>query len=326
MSKLEIEYNTPAPAGAANIQRTAALALALATVFWGCGFTWAKAGADAIHRITGLPQGSGFGPIFLLGWRFGFGGAIWMILFPAARRGWSFKSSARAMLLGALCAGGLIVQHMGLDLTDESVSAFLTSLTILFVPLLVTLIARRPPRAVLWVGVALATIGVWLMTGASPSGFHLGEFLGLLCSFCFALYILAVNAILPKESSWRMTGGQFITVSVICFAVSATIAGRAMRPAIVIRLFSEPAVFVNLVLLAIFTTVMAFGLLTHFQPRLDPTRAALIYLLEPVIAAIYAAMAVGRTFRPLAIIGAILILAANAFVEFVLSRKKSRIK
>ena len=320
MSELQLEVKaTDAPA-IAGAQRTAALALALATVFWGCGFTWAKAGADAIHRITGLPQGSGFGPIFLLGWRFGLGGAIWMLLFPGARQGWSLKSVARSMLLGTLCAAGLIVQHLGLDLTDESVSAFLTSLTILFVPLLVTIVERKPPRAVLWVGVVLATIGVWLMTGASPSGFHLGEFLGLLCSFCFALYILAVNAILPTESSWRMTGGQFITVSAICFATCATTAGREMRPAIIGGLLSEPAVFVNLALLAIFTTVMAFGLLTHFQPRLDATRAALIYLIEPVIAAIYAAIAVGRSVRPLAIVGAILILAANAFVEFILSR------
>ena len=106
MSKLEIEYNAPNTASAVNVQRTAALALALGTVFWGCGFTWAKAGADAIHRITGLPQGSGFGPIFLLGWRFGLGGAIWMILFPAARQGWSWKSATRATLLGHSAPAG----------------------------------------------------------------------------------------------------------------------------------------------------------------------------------------------------------------------------
>ena len=81
----------------------------------------------------------------------------------------------RSIVLGAMLSCGMIVQHLGLDRTSEAVSAFLTSLTILFVPLILTLALRKPPAPVMWLGVVIATAGVWLMTGAAPSGFGVGE-------------------------------------------------------------------------------------------------------------------------------------------------------
>ena len=68
----------------------------------------------------------------------------------------------------------------------------------------------------------------------------------------------------------------------------------------------------------------AFGLLFYFQPKLDPTRAALIYLAEPIFAAFYASVAVGRTLSVIALLGAGLILAANVLVE-ILERRSKRL-
>src|SRR5260370_38574012 len=50
----------------------------------------------------------------------------------------------------------------------------------------------------------------------------------------------------------------------------------------------------------------------RYQPRIDPTRAALIYLAEPVVAAVWAWMMVpGRTLSGIEIVGAAVILGAN---------------
>ncbi|HWE04516.1 MAG TPA: DMT family transporter, partial [Tepidisphaeraceae bacterium] len=310
----------------ASVRRTASLALLLATVFWGCGFTWAKAGASAVHKAATLPDGSSFGPVFLLAWRFTAGGIIWLLLFPAARRGWTRRGAARSAGVGALLALGLILQHIGLDSTSEAVSAFLTSLTILFVPLLLTFAMKKPPRPLLWMGVALATAGIWLMTGATPSGFGKGEFLGLACALAFSVYILAVNAAAAHDTPWRMTAGQFIVVGLICFLICGLIPGGAknIRPAMMEHILSRWDVWVNVILLAVFPTIAAFGLLTHFQPRLDPTQAALLYLIEPIVAASYAAIAVHHLIDRRAAAGAALILVANALVELLSSRRARR--
>src|SRR4051812_8710435 len=106
--------------------RGAALALLGGTVFWGCGFTWAKAGGETINHALGAGDGAPIGPIFLLAIRFIFAAILWAILFPASRRGWSRKSFYNAAIIGGTVSVGLTTQHLGLDRTSEAVAAFLT--------------------------------------------------------------------------------------------------------------------------------------------------------------------------------------------------------
>jgi drug/metabolite transporter (DMT)-like permease len=295
----------------------------LATVFWGCGFTWAKTAGAAVHRAVGLPEGSAFGPIYVLGWRFSLGSLAVFLLFRDARTGWTWRGAGRAGFVGLLLALGLVVQHLGLDRTSEAVSAFLTSLTILFVPLILTLALRKPPAAIMWLGVVLATAGVWLMTGAAPGGFGAGEALGLACAIAFSFYILAVNAASKVEHAWRLTAGQFLVVGLICFVTSAALSARGVELRAAARaIVSVRDVWLNILLLTLFPTLGAFSLLNHYQPRLDPTRAALIYLIEPVVAATYAWAVAGRSLDRVSLAGAGLILAANVVVEFLASRSR----
>lgn len=299
-------------------ERAASFALLLGTLFWGCGFTWAKAGGDAVNHAVGQPTGAALGPIFLLALRFSAGAILWLLVFPKSRRGWTRRSIGRALYVGTLLGAGLIVQHLGLNESSEAVSAFLTSLTILFVPLLMTFVLRRPPPISFWCGVVLATAGVWLMTGAASSGFHMGELLGLACAFIFSLYILAVDAVVPSDDPSRMAAGQFIVVGVICAGACLFVPGGTaiMRLESFARAMTAPGVSLNLILLTLFPTVAAFGLLTLFQPMVDPSRATLIYLFEPVFATAYAAAA-GHRPSTIALIGAGLILAGNVLAELL---------
>src|SRR5439155_19859074 len=125
-----VTLNYETPPKAATGKRAATLALLAATLFWGCGFTWAKQAGAAVNSLAGLPPGAPLGPIWLLALRFACAGALWMVIFPAARRGWSLKSVGRSAIAGAFLAAGLITQHLGLDRSSEAVTAFLTSLTI----------------------------------------------------------------------------------------------------------------------------------------------------------------------------------------------------
>jgi drug/metabolite transporter (DMT)-like permease len=303
-------------------QNIAVGALLLGTVFWGCGFTWAKAAGEAVQDAAGLPREAAFGPVFILAWRFLLASAIWFVMFPASRRGWTLRGLNWAILIGIPLGAGLVVQHVGLDRTTEAVSAFLTSLTILFVPLLMMLVLRKPPRGVLWIGVALATAGVWLMTGAQPTGFGWGEILGIAAAFLFSLYILAVNAASARQTPWRMVGAQFGITALGCFVACACLRGGPanLHLSQMIHILSIRAVYLNLSLLTVFTTLVSFGLLTFFQPLLDPTRAALIYLAEPIFATFYAAIAVGHRAGLMTLAGAALILIANVLVEVLSAR------
>ncbi len=308
-----------------STDRNATLALLAATLFWGFGITWAKIGGGAVNAAMGLPDGAYVGPLFLLAWRFTLATVLWAILFRDARSGWTFGSALRGLVLGAFLGTGLVLQHIGLDRTSEAVAAFLTALTIVFVPLLMTLVVRKPPTGLQWVGVAVATLGVWLMTGAAPTGFGVGELLGLSAAVVFSGYIIAVNAIVPHENAARMALGQFAVTAMMtlgaCLLVQAGPDALAQSP----RVLSDGGVWINVALLVVFTTIGSFGLLTFFQPKVDPTRAALIYLVEPIFAAGYAYLATGRgPTSAIEITGAVLILAANLVVELREAQLKRR--
>ena len=83
----------------------------------------------------------------------------------------------------------------------------------------------------------------------------------------------------------------------------------------------RPDVLVPMALLIAFSSGAAFGLMMFFQPGLDPTRATLVYLLEPVWAALYAWVVAGKSLSTADVQGAALILLANGFVEWFAARQ-----
>jgi len=306
---------------ASRARARATIALVGSCLFWGGSFTWAKNAMTAINLRAGAAPGAALGPMLLIAWRFAIAGALWLAIFPAARRGWSWRSAGRAALLGCLFTVAMMAQQLGLDRTSEAVSAFLTSLSILFVPLLMLLALRRPPPAVLWIGVALATAGIWLMTGATPSGFGTGELLGLACSILFSIYLLAMNALVARDAPWRMAGAQFLVIGIASAILLIAFDPSARDPRVLMIPFSHE-VLPNLSLLVTFATLGGFGLMVLYQPKLDPARAALIYLTEPIFAAAYAWMFAGSSLARPAIAGAALILIANALVEWMEQRRR----
>ena len=159
-----------------------------ATLFWGFGFTWAKIGGAAVNAAMGLPDGAYVGPLFLLGWRFAVAAVLWAILFRDARTRWTTRGSLiRGVLLGTFLGDGLVLQHIGLDRTSEAVAAFLHGADDRLRPPADDV--RRPPAPEPrgnGCGVVLATAGVWLMTGATPTGFGVGELLGLAAAVVFS--------------------------------------------------------------------------------------------------------------------------------------------
>lgn len=295
----------------------ATLALFVATLAWGGSFTWAKAAGDALNQALGLSANATLGPLLLLTWRYAMSALLWFVLFPAARRGWTVRGCSRVARLGLLLWAGQAIQMLGLDRTSEAVSAFLTSLAMVFVPVIMATVLRRPPATVMWAGVALALGGIWLMTGAAPSGFGVGEMFGLLCAVIFSVHMITLGEVGQHESSWRLALGQFgivaIATGLTCLAVEPVPA--LFAPSTQWAVLTHPTVWPGLLQLVVFSTMGAFGLMFHFQPRLDPTRAALIYLAEPVFAAGYAYLTVGSMLSPIALFGASLLLLANVVVE-----------
>lgn len=294
----------------------AELMILLATAIFGISFAIAKDIGGAINRAAGMEQGA-LGPLFILAMRFTIAGLAWIVFVRRSRAGWSLQSVKRGLIVGVLLTLGMVTQNVGLDYTSEAVSAFLTSLTVIFVPLAIWLIFRVRPAASIYLGIAMAVPGVWLMSGIGGTGvqFGVGEALGVLCAVVFSFHLISLNALTPLETPWRMAVAQFITAAVACWLVVAILFLRL--PTFNFAVFESGTWWRDMSLLAIGPTIIAFGLVTIYQPKISPVRAVLIYLLEPVFASVFAWVWSGSTMTRGMIIGGALILGANALVELL---------
>ncbi|HEX8324635.1 MAG TPA: DMT family transporter [Tepidisphaeraceae bacterium] len=289
--------------------------LALATLFWGMGFSWAKNVGEALNRAASLPVTVATGPVAALGVRFTVAALLWIVFVPASRRDWTWRTLWRGSLIGASLSLALILQHVGLGLSDESVIAFLTNLTVIFVPAWVMLAGRTWPRRGVLLAVPIALLGMALLSGVRGTSVNAGTGAawGVACAAAFAVEILLLDRLTRGQSAARITLLLFLTSAVTCFAVAALLPGFWD---IRWRTLTDGPFLADMVPLIGLTTLAAFAIMTVYQPKVDPTRAAVIYLLEPLFAAGFAWWHNGRTMSADALAGAALILSANVIAEW----------
>jgi drug/metabolite transporter (DMT)-like permease len=311
-------------------ERTAILWLLVACALWGMSFNWNKEAqsllGDRLAAGAGDPGASAVGPAAFLGVRFPIAAVLWVVVFPRSLRGWSWRTVFAGVIAGALLSGGMLLQHYGLSYTSESLSAFLTSLTVLFTPIMGATMLRHRIGGGLWVSVLCATVGVALMTlGRDEGRFDVGALLGLLCAVVFSAHILCVDRFGQTEDPWRFTLAQFAAASLIFVGFWAAYdrSGRTLDPAIIVQAMALPRMLGLTGLAVVLATLATFGIMFRFQPRTTPTRAALTYLTEPLFATGYAWMVANRPITSAAMIGGALVLLGNMLAE-VLSRRMTR--
>jgi drug/metabolite transporter (DMT)-like permease len=279
-------------------RRTAAeLALAGNTIVWGATFVLVKA---ALQDIT---------PILFVALRFGLAAAVLLLTFGVrARRQLTRKSLAVGALAGTFLFGGYFFQTLGLRLTTAPKSAFITGLASVMVPLLASLVYRIRPQRSEWMGVALATVGLALMTLEGNLGsIGRGDLLTFFCALAFACHVLTLGRFSPTVGFELLAIMQVFTA-----AIWASLLFRGMeQPHVEWR----PAVVYAILITGILCTALAFSVQAWAQQHTTSTRTALLYMLEPVVAWITSYFLAGEGLTGRGAAGATLILGGVLMVE-----------
>lgn len=243
------------------------------------------------------------GPVPFLAVRFLIGGGV-VWLFAVRRPAEAESGVIRAgIACGAVLCAGYLFQTIGLQYISSSVSAFITYLLVLIVPLLSALVLRRPPTAPTIAGILLAAVGLYLLHGAKPS-FGKGELLTLGCAFCFAVHIVLLAQFAPRYDSIRLNAIQLTVVGAVCLIPGFFTGGYAF----------PLSVWLAAVYTGVAASAVAFGLMVWAQRRVGPSRTALLLMLEPVFAAVAGALA-GDHLGVLGLTGAALILIGILVAE-----------
>ena len=201
-----------------------------------------------------------------------------------ARRALTSKEDWKGgLILGGLMLAGFVLQMIGIESVSPSVSAFLTSLYVVFTAILSVKISDRKPTRMMVLGVGLATIGAGFIDGPPHIVWGVGELLTVVCAFFFALHIIYTDKITKQLNPIAVTSTSF-AVLVVGAGIVALIASR---DAMVFESAWQDGVIIPLLCLGLFGSLACILMLNAFQRHLNPTHAAIIYSFEPVWATLY---------------------------------------
>jgi len=300
-----------------SMRTRATIALFLVSIVWGFTFLWMKQAVEAMERVAG-PGHAVAGSGLFLALRFTLATLILAAFVPASRRGIRADTWRGGAWLGVLLVVGFILQMVGLEQVTPAVSAFLTSLYVLFLAIITAVIERRLPRVGFAVGALLATAGAALVRGRPEiSEWRLGELLTVGASFAFAVHILATDRVTKRVPAMPVTLTMFAVIAVggaLLLAFEAA-RGNGIGFDQIAELCRDPSFLWPLGLTTVFGTVVALALMNLYQREVEPVRAAILYALEPIWAAMIGIHAGEDELTNWLLLGGGLLLAGNLVAE-----------
>ena len=250
-------------------------------------------------------------PVDFLAVRFSIAAVIMVAVFWRPLRALSRRQVCVGVWLGALYGLAQILQTQGLATTPASVSGFITGTYVVLTPLLTALVLRERVPATTWAAVALATLGLALL---SLNGFSVGvgEALTLLAAVLYALHIVGLGRHSSHEVATGLSVVQMVVIAVLCTV--GGLPGGIVLPATLGH-------WASVLYMVVFASILALWVQTWAQAHMPATRAAIVMTMEPVFAASFAVWLGGEVATVRMLVGGALVLAAMFGVELLARRR-----
>ncbi len=278
--------------------------LALAAFIWGCAFVAQSAGMDHVGPFTFNAVRNFIGCLVLLP-------CIALLDKIGGKRPtiWGSakdKKQRVTLLQGGVCAGVILaaasaLQQMGIIYTSVAKAGFITTLYIVFVPLLGLFIGKKVGKLV-WLGVVLAAVGLYFLCITQGLTLNFGDTLVFGCAITFSLHILTIDYFSRRTDAVRMAFIQFFvagTVSLVMALIFESISLQNIMGALVPLLYT-----------GVLSSGVAFTLQIVGQKYTAPTVASLIMSFEAVFAALAGWILLGEIMTQREVFGALLLFVA----------------
>lgn len=281
------------------------LLLVLAALIWGAAFSAQSIAGEHVGAFTFNATRFYIGTLTLLP----------VIVVGDRRRratGEGTEQNRRALWIGGVLCGVALflasyLQQRGIEQTSAGKSGFITALYIVLVPLLALVFQKKRAGLAVWVGVALALAGMYLLCIRDGFSVSEGDWYLLACALCFAVQILIVERYSPEVDCIRMSCIQFLVAGILGTIPMLTIE----RPAFSDILAAwQPIAFVGVFSCGVAYTCQMLG-----QRRVAAPIASLIMSMESVFAAVFGALLLGETMTGREIAGSVLMFLAILLVQ-----------
>lgn len=230
---------------------------------------------------------------------------------------WALRAPRKAWidgaLLGALVLFSYVAQAYGLQFISSNRSAFLTSLNVLMVPLLGLLFGNAWSWRVL-LAALLACFGIGLMSWDGGAHF-VADAATVASAAAYALYVIVLSARAGRHEARSLAATQIVWMALLGgLWMLADSLGTDRLQTLGSRLNAE--ILWGLAYLGIVATAGMLFLQARAQRHVSADKAALIYAMEPVFAALFswAWLSEGLTLR--AALGGAVVVFAVVFSEW----------
>lgn len=260
------------------------------TLVWGSTFVAIQTALEVVS------------PFALIAIRFGLTAIVLGAFKPAAVRG-ALHVLRRTWPLAIAQFAGFALQTTGMKTTTPGHSAFITSLFVVMVPLFELWRRRHWPKKRLLAAALIATCGIVTLFAPFEGHWKVGDTLTIFSAVAFAFYIVELQRLAQSIPPFELVIAQSL-----CIAAMALPCAFFLEP---LRLVLSPTFFGVVGYLTVVCTMLTFVLMTRAQKVVTAMEAAVIYTLEPVIAASLS-IAMGReAFSVQFLVGAILVLSST---------------
>lgn len=282
----------------------ASFALVGVTAVWGYTFLAVQ---DAVASMPVMD---------FLAWRFVVASIVMIAVRPTRLRNVRRLELLRGLGLGTILGLGYIAQTYGLRYTSAATSGFITGMFVVLTPVMSWLLLRRKTNRNAWMVVALATVGLALLSLKGWS-VGIGELLTLGCAVFFAIHIVFLGEWSSQHEPYAFALLQIGAVAVISL-IAAVPGGIALPP--------NPEVWEVVGITGVLATAVAFFVQTWAQSLISATRAAVVMTMEPVFAGLFAVVIGGNQLTLRTLGGAACILAAMLIINLKSGRNAARLK
>jgi len=276
--------------------RLAPLTLILVAAVWGGAFVVMKTAIE--HQPI----------VDFLGTRFVIATLAMILVKPSVLKQLRGPILWQGLVLGLLMAIAYFTQTVGLQLTTAAIAGFVTGLYVVLSPLFIWIFLRKRAGGRIWLGVALATVGLAVISiNLANFSFEWSQLWLVACAVFFSLHITGLAHWSPKQDAYALT------------VIQLAVMGIVNTGAAFLHGYHAPVGFDGwfaIIFTAIFSTAIAFFVQTWAQGVMDSSRVAIYLTSETVFAAGIAVMIGQEVLKLQTIIGGALIVGAMLAVEW----------
>ncbi|WHH58795.1 DMT family transporter [Petroclostridium sp. X23] len=243
------------------------------TLCWASSYIFIKNLPDTLSTFAYLTITAGIASVILV------------IIFFRKLREFGRNTLIKSAVMATLVCGMLLIERAGISKIPASMASFITSLTVVFVPIILLFLKKKPTKNN-YLGIMLILTGLTLTSRVNiGEGMNPGILYMVIGCILMAVYIV-ITDIFTKQADPLLLGvGQMFFTAIFSF-----ILWFIEEPSTFFSVQYSNEMLANIFLLAFFSKAYAYIMLMYSQKYANPISVTVIASTEPVVTMVLAVL------------------------------------